>query len=148
MTGEHDSNEVGDGGLGEDVEVFDDTDFYQQLLRDVIDSKSGGAGQVDWMVGQRKRRSKSNVDTKASKGRKLRFGFLFLSVDIASRDYRYQVHEKIQNFMVPIPLAAGAWHEAQIDELFASLLGKGFEMGDVPAGELTAERERGFKIFG
>jgi protein AATF/BFR2 len=26
----------------EDVEVFDDTDFYQQLLRDVIDGWSGG----------------------------------------------------------------------------------------------------------
>ena len=26
----------------EDVEVFDDTDFYQQLLRDVIDGRSGG----------------------------------------------------------------------------------------------------------
>lgn len=25
----------------EDVEVFDDTDFYQQLLRDVIDGRSG-----------------------------------------------------------------------------------------------------------
>jgi protein AATF/BFR2 len=28
--------------------------------------------------------------------------------------------------MVPVPYHAGAWHEAQIDELFASLLGKGF----------------------
>jgi protein AATF/BFR2 len=26
----------------EDIEVFDDTDFYQQLLRDVIDGRSGG----------------------------------------------------------------------------------------------------------
>jgi len=24
------------------VEIFDDTDFYQQLLRDVIDGRSGG----------------------------------------------------------------------------------------------------------
>jgi len=29
--------------------------------------------------------------------------------------------------MVPVPSGAGAWHEEQIDELFASLLGKGFE---------------------
>lgn len=28
--------------------------------------------------------------------------------------------------MVPVPLP-GIWHEEQIDELFASLLGKGFE---------------------
>lgn len=26
----------------EDIEVFDDADFYQQLLRDVIDGRSGG----------------------------------------------------------------------------------------------------------
>jgi len=96
----------------DNVEVFDDTDFYQQLLRDVIDAKGGSAGRgVDWMASQRQKKSKKHVDTKASKGRKL----------------RYEVHEKIQNFMVPVPLAAGAWHEAQIDELFGSLLGKGFE---------------------
>jgi len=53
---------------------------------------------------------KKVVDTKASKGRKL----------------RYEVHEKIKNFMVPV-LNRGTWHEEQIDELFASLLGKGFE---------------------
>jgi protein AATF/BFR2 len=63
--------------------------------------------------------------------------------------------------MVPVPLTAGAWHEAQIDELFASLLGKGFEMGDNhkddmediqpsagPALELSADALKGFKIFG
>lgn len=32
----------------------------------------------------------------------------------------------MQNFMVPVPVA-GAWHEEQKDELFSSLLGKGFE---------------------
>jgi protein AATF/BFR2 len=74
MTGEQNSTEVG----GEDVEVFDDTDFYQQLLRDVIDAKGGDAGQVDWMTSQRKRKSQKKVDTKASKGRKLRFVLFFL----------------------------------------------------------------------
>lgn len=29
--------------------------------------------------------------------------------------------------MVPVPVSRGGWHEEQIDELFASLLGKGFE---------------------
>jgi protein AATF/BFR2 len=32
------------------------------------------------------------------------------------------VHEKVQNFTVPVPLEQG-WHEEQIDELFSSLLG-------------------------
>jgi protein AATF/BFR2 len=53
-----------------DEEVFDDTEFYQQLLRDVIDSKNGGQ---DWMAAQKERKKKKNVDTKASKGRKLRY---------------------------------------------------------------------------
>lgn len=59
----------------EDVDVFDDTDFYQQLLRDVIDSRSGngsGAGAEDWMAMQKQKKAKKRVDTKASKGRKLR----------------------------------------------------------------------------
>jgi protein AATF/BFR2 len=32
------------------------------------------------------------------------------------------VHEKAQNFAVPIPLPQG-WHEEQVDELFSSLFG-------------------------
>ncbi|CAE6454617.1 unnamed protein product [Rhizoctonia solani] len=112
-----------DGAEG-DAEVFDDLDFYQALLRDVIDSRTGaeGTGMLlsgicaatdlawpktdDWMARQRMKRAKKVVDTKASKGRKL----------------RYEVHEKLQNFMVPVPTAT--WHEEQIDELFANLLGR------------------------
>ncbi|CAE6495370.1 unnamed protein product [Rhizoctonia solani] len=90
-------------GAEGDAEVFDDLDFYQALLRDVIDSRTG-AGD-DWMARQRTKKAKKVVDTKASKGRKL----------------RYEVHEKLQNFMVPVPTAT--WHEEQIDELFANLLG-------------------------
>ncbi|KAF8661273.1 hypothetical protein AX16_001374 [Volvariella volvacea WC 439] len=93
-----------------DVEIFDDTDFYQQLLRDIIDSRGENTGMSDWMAAQKEKKAKKTVDPKASKGRKI----------------RYQVHEKIQNFMVPVPVVGG-WHEEQIDELFASLLGKGFE---------------------
>jgi protein AATF/BFR2 len=57
--------------------------------------------------------------------------------------------------MVPVPLPAGAWHEAQIDELFASLLGKGFDnpegdVGDIRHSGLSADALvlSGFKIFG
>ncbi|GLB41711.1 putative TRAUB-domain-containing protein [Lyophyllum shimeji] len=94
----------------EDPNIFDDTDFYQQLLRDIIDSRGNAIGGDDWMAVQKEKKAKKKVDTKASKGRKL----------------RYETHEKLQNFMVPVPIIAG-WHEEQIDELFASLLGKGFE---------------------
>lgn len=55
-----------------DPEVFDDTDFYQQLLRDVIDARNGGSGNQDWIQAQKERKKKKVVDTKASKGRKIR----------------------------------------------------------------------------
>lgn len=70
--------------------------------------------------------------------------------------------------MAPIPAPAGAaitWHEEQIDELFASLLGKGFE--DAPVHDVTngvheirvggedregmdvdAKALQGFRVFG
>lgn len=115
---------AGDKGSDEDEEVFDDTDFYQQLLRDVIESKGGGSGQL--MGSQKQKKTKKHVDTRASKGRKLRFVVFVLSRDTALLENRYEVHEKMENFMVPVPHDAGTWHEAQVDELFASLLGKGF----------------------
>lgn len=94
-----------------DPEVFDDTDYYQQLLRDVIAARGGSDGQggeQQWQIQQRERKAKrkKTVDTKASKGRKL----------------RYEVHAKLQNFMVPVPVVGGDWHEEQIDGLFSSLL--------------------------
>lgn len=69
----------------------------------------------------RPKKVKKVVDTKASKGRKL----------------RYEVHEKLQNFMVPAT-PRGAWHDEQIDELFSSLMGKGFG----PAAAPDAEQEQ------
>lgn len=63
-----------DNGFEEDEEIFDDTDFYQQLLRDVIDSKGRGSGQLmEWTTSQKQKKSRKVVDTRASKGRKLRF---------------------------------------------------------------------------
>ncbi|KAH9935865.1 TRAUB-domain-containing protein [Epithele typhae] len=102
------ASEGGDEEQGMDREVFDDTDYYQQLLRDVIVAREGDEGEPQWQQQQRERkaRRKRTVDTKASKGRKL----------------RYEVHAKLQNFMVPVPVAGGEWHEEQIDGLFSSLL--------------------------
>ncbi|KAJ2474141.1 rRNA-processing protein bfr2, partial [Coemansia sp. RSA 2320] len=96
-----------------DAEIFDDTDFYQQLLRELIESRmvdsndpSSSLG-VRWAaVKQQSRTKKRSVDNKASKGRKI----------------RYHVMEKLQSFMPPIP--AGTWHEDMVNELFSSLLGQ------------------------
>jgi protein AATF/BFR2 len=67
--------------------------------------------------------------------------------------------------MVPVPVQ-GRWHEEQIDELFGSLLGKGFENVwgvyglDMDGGEKDAGAEKklevevdealkgGFRVFG
>lgn len=121
----------------EDIEIFDDTDFYQKMLRDIIDARGGGDGKdADWLAIQKQKKAKKEVDTKASKGRKI----------------RYHVHEKIQNFMMPIP-NVGGWHEEQIDELFSSLLGKGFEGAVVDVNHEETRTEEpivhdGFRVFG
>ncbi|KAH0612382.1 uncharacterized protein H6S33_010434 [Morchella sextelata] len=96
----------------EHPEIFDDADFYQLLLKALVDRRmvdggaGAGAGAITWTTAMRDSKKKKVVDTKASKGRKL----------------RYQVQEKIQNFMAP--LENNTWHEQQIDELFSSLLGQ------------------------
>ncbi|TFK25599.1 TRAUB-domain-containing protein [Coprinopsis marcescibilis] len=124
-------------GQGEEAtEIFDDTDFYQKMLRDIIDSRGGDGKNADWIAIQKQKKAKKEVDTKASKGRKI----------------RYQVHEKIQNFMVPV-IPVGAWHDEQVDELFSSLLGKGFEnvVSNVNEDENRMQDinvNDGFRVFG
>ncbi|GAA6035689.1 hypothetical protein JCM8097_004972 [Rhodosporidiobolus ruineniae] len=97
-----------------DVECFDDSDWYSQVLRDVVESRMLDLDDVTLTQLRtatalaRGKKVKKVVDTRASKGRKI----------------RYHVHEKAQNFMIPVE--AGHWHDEQIDELFASLLGRSF----------------------
>ncbi|KAI9765427.1 MAG: rRNA-processing protein bfr2 [Geoglossum simile] len=96
--------------ISEDQEIFDDADFYQVLLKELVDqrmveSSNGQSITVQWTA-VRDAKTKRNVDTRASKGRRLRF----------------TVHEKLQNFMAPQEI--GTWGQRQIDELFSSLLGQ------------------------
>ncbi|CAG8605614.1 2205_t:CDS:10 [Ambispora gerdemannii] len=98
-----------------DPEIFDDTDFYQQLLRELIENRMIDTDDpiaigMRWAALKQTKQKKKQVDNKASKGRRL----------------RYHVHEKLENFMVPIP--TGTWHEDMIDELYASLLGKKYNI--------------------
>ncbi|KIJ55379.1 hypothetical protein M422DRAFT_63477 [Sphaerobolus stellatus SS14] len=117
-----------------DEETFDDREFYQSMLRDVIESK-GGKDVVQELYSNRQKKKKKPVDTRASKGRKI----------------RYEPHEKLLNFMVPVPVR-GMWHEEQIDELFASLLGRGFEGKAVDGKAAKVQEEatalQGFRLFG
>ncbi|KAM4795142.1 protein AATF [Rhinophrynus dorsalis] len=77
-----------------DENIFDDDDFYHQLLREVIEHKTSSIDPNDqvamgrqWLAIQKLRNKiKKKVDTKASKGRRV----------------RYHVHNKLVSFMAPI----------------------------------------------
>ncbi|KJE97005.1 hypothetical protein CAOG_007493 [Capsaspora owczarzaki ATCC 30864] len=107
---EHDT----DKGDEYDEEIFDDQDLYQQLLRELIERRTSGMDTDDtsamgkqWVEIQKLRaKNKRKVDTKASKGRKLRF----------------QPHEKLVNFMAPVDRTT--WTEQARTDLFTSLFGK------------------------
>lgn len=99
--------------------VYDDAAFYQSLLRDLVEQRMSSSDAVTNGLdslhlqlpahpasGMRKDKVHKDVDTKASKGRKM----------------RYNVHEKLQNFMAPED--RGTWGDRARDEFFASLLGR------------------------
>jgi len=93
-----------------DAEVFDDDDFYQQLLRELIERKSADITDPVAMSRQflevqklRQKRAKKKVDTKASKGRKVRF----------------EVMAKLVNFQAPN--THSTWTDDAKSELFQSL---------------------------
>lgn len=102
--------------------VYDDGAFYQSLLRDLVeqrmsssDSMTSGFDNLHQLpsrlpihpiTGMRNDKVKRDIDTRASKGRKM----------------KYNVHEKLQNFMAPDD--RGTWSNRARDEFFASLLGK------------------------
>lgn len=93
------------------TDIYDDDDFYHQLLRQIIENKMGSvddstAMSKKYMEIQRMRNKlKKQVDTRASKGRKI----------------RYDVHEKLVNFMAPTDRTSMS-DEAK-NELFKSLFG-------------------------
>ncbi|XP_052860216.1 protein Aatf [Anopheles cruzii] len=95
-----------------DGEIYDDSDFYHQLLRELIEYKTNTTDSpqeiANKLVELQKLRSKmkKNVDTRATKGRKI----------------RYVVHNKLVNFMAPVP--DYEWTDEAKDELFGSLFGK------------------------
>ncbi|XP_075417569.1 protein AATF [Tenrec ecaudatus] len=103
-----------------DEEIFDDDDFYHQLLRDLIERKTSSLDPNDqvamgrqWLAIQ-KLRSKihKKVDRKASKGRKL----------------RYHVLSKLLSFMAPIDHTT--MNDDARTELYRSLFGRLNPPGD------------------
>ncbi|KAL3476299.1 apoptosis-antagonizing transcription factor [Aspergillus californicus] len=101
--------------------TYDDASFYQSLLRDLVEQRMSSSDaitngldtlhilpsrDVHHVTGMRKDKVKKEIDTRASKGRKMRF----------------EVHEKLQNFMAPED--RGVWTGRAREEFFASLLGR------------------------
>ncbi|XP_058813051.1 protein Aatf [Topomyia yanbarensis] len=92
-------------------EIFDDSDFYHALLRELIEYKSNTVDNPQEISAKlaelQKLRSKmkKQVDTRASKGRKI----------------RYVVHKKLVNFTAPE--SSHEWTEEAKNELFSSLFG-------------------------
>ncbi|OQD61936.1 hypothetical protein PENPOL_c014G05506 [Penicillium polonicum] len=102
--------------------LYDDGAFYQSLLRDLVEQRMSSADSmtsgfdnlhqlpsrlpIHPITGMRNDKVKRDIDTRASKGRKM----------------KYNVHEKLQNFMAPDD--RGSWSTRARDEFFASLLGK------------------------
>ncbi|RYO99987.1 hypothetical protein DL766_000353 [Monosporascus sp. MC13-8B] len=123
----------------EDPSIYDDADFYQLLLKELVDQRaadtSGGAGSAAMIrfTAVKEAKAKRHVDTKASKGRKMRFN----------------VHEKLQNFMAPEDRRT--WEESAIDRLFGSLFGQKMELdeeavSDQEMGGISVE-EDGLRLF-
>jgi len=119
--------------------LFDDTDFYRLLLKDLVDRRmadgaSGTAQGIKWKAAVTKQKKK--VDSKASKGRKL----------------KYTIMEKIQGFDAPRHVYS--WSDKQAEDLYSGLLGVHISMDDnenakPESGDAEPEVEIGdFNLFG
>jgi protein AATF/BFR2 len=93
-------------------EMFDDSEFYHQLLRELIEFKSN-IGDNHSEITQKfielqkvRNKMKRKIEKRASKGRMI----------------RYNVHNKLVNFMPPKDTSRGMTDEAK-NELFNSLFG-------------------------
>lgn len=125
--------------VSEDPSIYDDADFYQMLLKELVDQRTTDSGTtgndgvptVRWTA-LKEAKSRKQVDRRASKGRKLRF----------------TVHEKLQNFMAPEDRRT--WEDEAIDRLFGTLFGQRMQLkediSDEEDDELAAEEE-GLKLF-
>lgn len=126
--------------VAEDPEIFDDADFYQLLLKELVDQRTNDAGSGDangsvptvrWTA-IKEAKTRKQVDRRASKGRKLRF----------------TVHEKLQNFMAPEDRRN--WEDDAIDRLFGTLFGQRMQLKeDVSEDDEDdmAVAEEGLKLF-
>lgn len=122
----------------EDAAIYDDADFYQILLKELVDQRtadseaaqSAGVATVQWAAMKEAKTTKA-VDRRASRGRKMRF----------------TVHEKLAGFMAPEDRRS--WEGEAIDRFFGTLFGRKMELDEEEEEseeEINAE-EAGLKLF-
>lgn len=125
--------------LSEDASIYDDADFYQLLLKELVDQRmvdsasapalQGNGRPIAQWAAVKEAKTKKNIDTKASKGRKMKF----------------TIHEKLQNFMAPQD--RNSWEQDAVDRFFGTLLGQRMNLGETveeineEGGVLLAEEE-------
>jgi protein AATF/BFR2 len=128
--------------INEDPDIYDDADFYQLLLKELVDQRTtdtsivGGQAATVRYAAAKEAKAKKHVDTKASKGRKLRFN----------------VHEKLQNYMAPEDRRS--WEQHAIDRFFGTLFGQKMVLNeeedgdeDEQMGGTTTAEEEGLRLF-
>ncbi|AMD19214.1 HBR313Wp [Eremothecium sinecaudum] len=108
--------------------IFDDEDFYRVLLNDLVDKKIAnaqqGSGPHIAITSRSQDKLKKNVDTKASKGRKLNFA----------------IQESITNYEAPVN-GGYKWSDEQIDEFFAGLLGQRINFDENVSEQQSGDEE-------
>ncbi|KAM0868244.1 hypothetical protein ACQ4PT_041454 [Festuca glaucescens] len=87
-----------------DPELIDDSEFYHQLLKEFLESCDGASESAFYAL-RKKQQKRKLVDRRASKSRKI----------------RYNVHEKLANFMAPVPITV----PPMASKLFENLFGMG-----------------------
>lgn len=126
--------------VAEDAQIYDDADFYQLLLKELVDQRTmdssstavDGAGITVRWAALKEAKTRKQVDRKASKGRKLRF----------------TVHERLQNFTAPEDRRS--WEQDAIDRFFGTLFGQKMELGEDESDEEmggASVQEEGLRLF-
>ncbi|KAF2966787.1 hypothetical protein GQX73_g6772 [Xylaria multiplex] len=126
--------------INEDDSIYDDADFYQLLLKELVDQRSGDGSGIGLQAATvryatvKEAKAKRHVDTKASKGRKMRFAPI----------------PKLQNFMAPEDRRG--WEQSAIDRFFGTLFGQKMalneeESSDEEMGGVSVEDEGGLRLF-
>ncbi|XP_042384183.1 protein AATF-like isoform X1 [Zingiber officinale] len=87
-----------------DPELLEDSEFYSQLLKEFLESNLQSSETLYYSLKKLQPKKRKTVDRRASKSRKI----------------RYHVHEKIVNFMAPLPMQLPSMAPKLFENLFGA----------------------------